>query len=153
MSFGSVNVAASANGGTATGSAEYQNNGFATPDKAIDGNTGGGYGTDLIYHSGTTGGDQFLQIDFASTTLASLTIYGRTDCCHERDIYNYAIYSGASLLTSGTLDTTAGVSGTVTFDAPQNGVPEPATWGLMLAGFAMVGIAARRRQPGRAVSA
>ncbi len=145
VSFGAVNVAAAANGGTASGSAEYQNNGFATPDKAIDGNTGGNYYSDTIYHSGTTGGDQFLQVLFAPTTLASLTIYGRTDCCHNRDIYGYAIYAGEVLLTSGTLDTTGAPSGTVKFDAPVNGVPEPATWGLMLAGFAMVGVAARRR--------
>ena len=145
VSFGAVNVAAAANGGTASGSAEYQNNGFATPDKAIDGNTGGNYGTDTIYHSGTTGSDQFLQVSFAPTTLASLTIFGRTDCCHDRDVYGYAVYAGDTLLTSGTLDTTGALSGTVTFDAPVNGVPEPVTWAMMVAGFAMVGVAARRR--------
>ncbi|WP_010161396.1 PEPxxWA-CTERM sorting domain-containing protein [Sphingomonas sp. PAMC 26617] len=33
-----------------------------------------------------------------------------------------------------------------TFSAPTGAVPEPATWAMMLAGFGMIGFAARRRQ-------
>ena len=38
----------------------------------------------------------------------------------------------------------------VSFGGPSRGVPEPATWGLMIAGFGMAGAALRRR---RAVAA
>ena len=55
---------------------------------------------------------------------------------------NAGINTGNSGLTGGpnSLD----FVGTVTFDAPA-AVPEPATWGLLLVGFAMTGFAMRRR--------
>ena len=145
LSFGAVNVAAASNGGTALGSAEYENNGFATPDKAIDGDTGGNYFSDFIYHSGTTAGDQFLTVTFAApTTLSSLTVFGRTDCCNDRDSYKYEIFGiNGVLLTSGTVSGVGG-PGTVTFDAPSL-VPEPQSWALLIAGFGLIGTAMRRR--------
>lgn len=41
----------------------------------------------------------------------------------------------------------------VTADAIQAGVPEPATWSLMIVGFGLVGGALRRRSVGRAIGA
>ena len=143
LSFGAVNVAAASNGATAAGSAEYQNNGFATPNKAIDVNTGGNYYTDFIYHSGTTAGSQFLTVTFAApTTLSSLTVFGRTDCCNERDRYNYEIFgANGILLASGALSGVGG-PGTVMFDA----VPEPESWIMLIAGMGLVGATMRRRR-------
>ena len=144
FTFGSVNVAAAANGGTAVGSSVYQNNGFATPDKAIDGNTGGNYYTDTIFHSNGSGGGEFLDVTFAAPhTLASLSVFGRTDYISNRDQYNVTIYHNTDVLYSGYLDARSG-SATVTFDAPL-GVPEAATWTMLIAGFGMVGAGMRRR--------
>lgn len=142
-SFGSVNVAAAVNGGTASAPDSYD--AFSTADKAIDGNAGGGYYTDTIYHSLGTGASAELTVNFAApTTLQSLTLYGRTDCCSDRDVFTVSIFNASNtLLYSGTIDA-RGAPGTVTFDAVA-GVPEPATWGLLIAGFAMTGLAARRR--------
>ncbi len=55
------------------------------------------------------------------------------------DSFGYFIANGGSYNNDST-----GVLASVS-DAPV-GVPEPATWGLMIAGFAMTGFAARRRR-------
>jgi hypothetical protein len=146
FSFGAVNVAAASNGGIATGSPPQ---GFLnpTPDRAIDGNTSGVYANMAMYHSAGSDSTQFLSVTFAApTTLQSLTIFGRTDCCSNRDIYNVTIFNGAKALYSGQLDA-RGKSATVTFEAPSV-VPEPASWAMMIAGFGLVGGAQRRRRTG-----
>jgi hypothetical protein len=98
-----------------------------------------------MYHSAGSDSTQFLSVTFAvPTTLQSLTIFGRTDCCSERDIFNVTIFNGAKALYSGQLDA-RGKSATVTFDAP-SAVPEPASWAMKITGFGLVGAAARRRQ-------
>ena len=95
------------------------------------------------------GAGEFLQIDFAApTTLSSLSIYGRNGCCQDRDLFNVTIYNAnGDTLFSGQLDDrfANGGAASVTFDAPAT-VPEAATWALMIAGFGMVGFAARRRK-------
>lgn len=140
FSFGNVNVAAASNGATATGTGGAYDV-FATPDKAIDGNTGGGYYTDTIFHPAVEPGTQ-LDINFASATnLESLTIWGRTDCCQSRDSYIVTIFGGNTVLYSGTLNA-FGAPATVMFDA----VPEPESWVLLVAGFGLVGATMRRRQ-------
>ncbi len=148
VTFASVNVAAAANGGTASGSPEYQNNGFATPGKAIDGVTGGNYYSDFISHSGTPNAGQYLTVNFsAPATLASLTIFGRTDGAGARDLYNVTIFGASNtVLYSGQYDARNGAHPTLSFDAPAPGVPEPQSWALMIAGFGLVGAAMRRRQ-------
>ncbi len=55
---------------------------------------------------------------------------------------NAGINTGNGGLTGG--PTNLAFTGTVTFDAAP-GVPEPANWMMLIAGFAMVGAAARRR--------
>ncbi len=141
--FSATNVALAANGGSATGSSTYD--ATSTPGKAIDGNTGGGYYTDTIFHSSGASAGEFLDVTFAAANLSSVSIFGRTDCCSYRDTYNVQIFDAAhNVLFSGTVDATnAGHVGTLTFDSA---VPEPATWALLIGGFAMVGMAARRRR-------
>lgn len=55
--------------------------------------------------------------------------------------YPYVNFAGlqASVLIDGTLNTVGGV-------------PEPATWSLLIAGFGVVGVVARRRQPAGATT-
>lgn len=45
-----------------------------------------------IYHSGVEGRDAWLEIALARPTdLSRLSLYGRLDCCAERDIYRYEL--------------------------------------------------------------
>ena len=142
--FSSTNVALQANGGVASASSVYQN-GAATPDQANDGVFPADYPN--IFHSGSPNAGEFLQIDFSGpATLSSLTIYGRNGCCQDRDLFNISIYNAnGDTLFSGQLDARNGGPASVTFDAPV-GVPETATWALMIAGFGMTGLSLRRRK-------
>ena len=61
-----------------------------------------------------------------------------------------ALYTGSNdspVFTPGTYQLTSIVSGnsTLTITEGTGAVPEPASWALMIAGFGLVGIAARRR--------
>jgi hypothetical protein len=136
FNFSSVNVAL---GGTAVGTGGTWD-ATSTPGKAIDGNTGGGFYTDTIFHPAVEP-NTFLDVTFGPSNLASLKIFGRTDCCSSRDIYTYSIFDTDNvLLGTGTLDATGAThSASVTFDA----VPEPATWGMMILGFGLAGGALR----------
>lgn len=149
LDFGSTNVALA---GTASASSVWQP-GVSDPQRAIDGITAGDYfnPAQRIFHS-AAGAGQFLQVNIAPTTLASLTIWGREDCCRGRDLFDVSIYNATgALLWSGQYDLRTGNRfGTVTFDRPVQGVPEPLTWALMVAGFGLVGTAVRRRKPAHA---
>lgn len=143
-----VNVAASAEGGTASALSSYP--GGYDPQKAIDGLTGGGDSS--LYHSGSTSSSEYLQISFASPQqLASLTIFGRTNngTAAIRDIYNVSVFgSGGAQLWSGILDArgpggAVATSATIDF-ANMGAVPEPATWAMMLIGLGGVGFSMRR---------
>ncbi len=140
FNFGALNVAASANGGVASASSVYS--ATSSADKANDGNSIiNSYPN--IFHSAGAGSGEFLDITFAAANLSSLSIFGRTDCCNERDLYNVTIFNAAgATLYSGQVDA-RGQTGTVIFDAGV--VPEPASWAMMVAGFGLVGFAARRR--------
>ena len=46
----------------------------------------------------------------------------------------------------------AAVSGSFSFASPPAGIPEPATWGMLITGFGLVGFAARRRKAGVVVA-
>jgi hypothetical protein len=146
--FSLIDVAASANGGSATGS---DAGGYATGHeayRAIDGNLGGSYYVaPYIFHSATESGG-YLNIAFNPHTLSSLSIYGRSDCCSNRDIYNVVIENAAGAeLYSGQIraDNDAHV-GTVNFDLPASPTPEPASWALMIGGFGLAGASLRRRR-------
>jgi PEP-CTERM motif len=145
------NVALASNGAIASASSIFCQT--CGPDKAIDGNTNTDYFTAPgIFHSGSPSGQEFLEIDFASAAnLSSLTIYGRSDYPVEnfRDQWIVSIFNGAgATLYSGNLGSiiTPGTPVTVNFDPfVGGGVPEPATWALMIAGFGLVGASIRRR--------
>ncbi|WP_394763224.1 PEPxxWA-CTERM sorting domain-containing protein [Phenylobacterium sp.] len=144
LDFGNADVALDTNGGSAFAPNNY--GGSGGPGTAIDGIYSA---YPLEYVSVGTAGD-YLDITFANaTTLAGLSIYGRPDCCSDRDIYNFDIrdQDGQSLY-SGILDAdNTGHVGSVAFDRPVGGgVPEPATWALMIGGFGLAGGALRRRR-------
>jgi hypothetical protein len=122
--------------GTATAHSVWDN-GSAVAGLAIDGTTIAGYPN--LYHSAGPGADEFLTITFAApVALSGLKIFGRTDCCSSRDSYTVTAFHGATSIYTGSLDARTG-SGTISF------IPEPAIWGLMLAGFGAVGVSMRRK--------
>ncbi|MBL8773417.1 MAG: PEPxxWA-CTERM sorting domain-containing protein [Phenylobacterium sp.] len=108
------------------------------------------------YYSGSGDGLEKLTIQLGRiATLSSLSIRGRTDCCRARDFWNVSIFgAGDTLLFSGQLDArqAPGSVASVDFPAPPGGVPEPATWAMMILGFGAAGAAirTRRRQPAAA---
>ncbi|MFD1611001.1 PEPxxWA-CTERM sorting domain-containing protein [Sphingomonas tabacisoli] len=102
---------------------------------------------DDLYHSAGTGPNEFAQLTFAAPqSLSSLTLFGRVVLATGRNIYNVEIRNAAdALLYSGTFDARTAPA-TVNFDVAGPGVPEPATWAMMLGGFAFAGAASRRRR-------
>ncbi len=144
LDFGNVDVALATEGGSASALNVYGPSHL--PGLAIDGIHPL---VDLeLYLSAGTSGD-YLDITFShATTLASLSIYGRQYCCSDRDIFHFDILnaSGDSLY-SGILDASnSDHVGSVSFEPVSGGVPEPAAWTLMLAGFGGIGAAMRRRR-------
>jgi hypothetical protein len=150
-----TDVALAANGGTATALNQYC--GTCGPGDAIDGvYPRSYYDTPGIYTSAGTAND-YLDIFLANpTNLASLTIYGREDCCQERDVFNVKILdSNSVVLYSGRIDTSAvdasGGGVTVNFDVAAT--PLPATWTMMLIGLAGLGFFGYRGTKKRTVLA
>jgi hypothetical protein len=146
VSFANVNVALA---GTATASSVYEV-GVSDPERANDGITAGNYSdpSQRIFHS-LSGAGQYLQVAIAPTTLKSLTVWGRSDCCRARDLFDVWVYNaGGETLWSGTLDIRSGDQfRTVTFEAPpSDGIPEPASWAMLITGFGLVGSVVRRRR-------
>ena len=145
IEFGTLdNVASQALGGVATASSVYGGGYLAT--NANDGNTVSG-----MFHSGSPDGSQFLQIILGHTsTLTRLNLWGSTEGFNHRDLYTVTIYNGANeVLYSGNLDSRAERLSFVTFDDPISaggGVPEPATWAMMILGFGAVGSMVRTRR-------
>jgi len=146
----SLDVALASNGGSAFSPDTW--NADSTADKAIDGN----FNTEFwvapgIFHSGNEAAG-YLDIFFTGAhSLSSLSISGRSDCCQLRDIYNYQIFGANGLITSGQLNATGERhTGRVDFDVA--GVPEPATWAMMLLGFGGLGAVLRRRRSQPAVA-
>ena len=66
---------------------------------------------------------------------------------HSRTIDFYALTTFGNFPAYGGPDAPITVEANVTAGVPVAGVPEPATWGLLTAGFGMIGAAMRRRQP------
>lgn len=143
-----TDVALSSNGASASGSSVWSS--VALPENAIDGLFPRSYyDTPGIFHSGN-GAGQWLDITLASAAdLASLTIYGRTDCCNERDMYDVTLLDAGGHQVGAVLSfdnrNLAGLGNTQILDAGSGGVPEPASWALMCGGFAILGTTMRRR--------
>ena len=103
-----------------------------------------------------TGNNQATNIDFSSVTLNGVEFNILSTGTQEfRNLLNQALIAGGlnTLLVSGTVgaagSTTpadASFSGNLSFANQVAAVPEPATWGLMVVGFGMIGAAARSRK-------
>jgi hypothetical protein len=141
-----TDVALASNGGIATALSSYSS--FATPDKAIDGNSDGDYNDQSLYHSGGPYSSEFLLVTLGQAyNLSGLTIFGRTDGgVSYRDSFTYTLYNGTNMVGTGALDATGLThSASVSFDTG-GAVPEPASWALMLGGFGAIGGALRVRK-------
>jgi len=130
-----TNVASQANGGVATATSSA----FGTePGDANDANPDGNFGNGSVWHSeGTTG--ETLTVTFnADYAIDNIQLFGRTDCCTDRD----------NNLTVRLLDAAGGelfstMTGIPDDDAEVTiAVPEPTSLGL--AGLGVLGLLARR---------
>lgn len=148
-----TNVAAAINGGTAIGALPGTWNFASTPAGAINGvidstfNFSPAPGDLTMYHPSTEGGANALIITFASLSdITSIDIFGRADCCSNRDIFGYRLFDGTgAVVASGRLDASNPDHFASVSFAATPAVPEPATWAMMIIGMGMVGFAMRKR--------
>ena len=118
-------------------------NGDSTPGKAID-NAFSNLTFPNMYHNapGTVGN---LKITLAAAQeLASFSIYGRSDCCSERDVYNVSFFGTDGKLLHSALSANANNAlHMVNVALPNTAVPEPTS--IALIGLGMLGLAGRRK--------
>ncbi len=147
FNMSAIDVSLAAGGATASAPSSYSVT--SQPGNAIDGNTSGDYHGVGIFHSGSTGAGQVLTITLASVEeLASLGIWGRTDCCSNRDIYNVSFFDAAgSSLFSATALSADNLRHVAELALPDTrALPEPGSLALLGLGLASLAIMGRKRQ-------
>ena len=119
----------------------------SSPAFAIDGIGPAAFSS--IYHSGAPGLGQALTITFNTAfELVALSIFGRTDCCSYRDVYNVEIFNSSDQSIFTALNQSAdnmAHEAVVVLDtvAP---IPVPAALPLLAGGLGLMGLMGWRRK-------
>ena len=137
---GLINVAPH---GTATATSQLLS--FTGAEKVNDGNYDGQpYGGGMYISADTTSS---LTLSFTRAyNISRVQIFGREDCCQDRDVYNIDFINDTVVTPAGTFDSSGQGPANTQFANFALAVPEPTAWAMMIGGFAIVGSAARRRK-------
>ena len=133
-----VDMALVSNGATASAPDVWSPS--TMPINAIDGNTGGNYQLGEIFHEGSPRTGDTLTIEFATAVeLQSIQIFGRSDCCQERDLYNVSFFDAfGSELFSTQVDSRFRNSPVIELPDTSVAVPNPSGVALIALGWALL---------------
>lgn len=118
---------------------------LSLPANAIDGNTAGNYGLGQIFHEGNPRTGDTLTIVLASVEeLISIEIFGRTDCCVNRDIYNVSFFDEQQQELFSTRIASSSFNESI-IQLPSTEVSAPASLALMMIGLSALGLFRRQK--------